>query len=351
MMSGMNDTNNIDNTTLIGSTSQLDPDENKRDGMSDLQIKAYMVGHFNNDLCASMWFIYLTYYLTYVVELKSEIVALALLSGQITDGITTPIVGVLSDKLNGPCGKRNTFFIFGSLLVIPSFMGIFMDFPFVKSGSKSFENIWYCVLPAIFNIGWACVQISHLSIVNQLSYGQRRRDTMVNGRNIFTYAANIFMLITSLIFFLTIASGPLCFRLLTIVCLSCGGITTIFYVISIKETQLSALALEYDKRFKAKVTGNHVNLLNQTNIAKKESKGKTPADWLKECQFYLFGFVYMFARLALNCNATMMPFYLISVTQFNPLPGLATSPVIALVPLLTYISSLLFTLFLQKKIT
>lgn len=59
----------------------------------------------------------------------------------------------------------------------------------------------------------------------------------------------------------------------------------------------------------------------------------------------------MFARLALNCNATMMPFYLISVTQFKPLPGLYTSPVIALVPLLTYTFSLLFTLFLQKKIT
>ena len=190
-----------------------------------------MVGHFNNDMCASMWFIYLTYYLTYIVVLKSEFVALALLSGQITDGITTPIVGILSDKLSGPCGKRNTWYIFGSLLVIPSFMGIFMDFGFVRDASEGFRNAWYCVLPAIFNVGWACVQISHLSIVNSLSYGQRRRDVMVNGRNIFTYFANIFMLTLSLIFFLTIVSGVFCFQLLTIVCLVCGGATTLYYII------------------------------------------------------------------------------------------------------------------------
>ena len=39
-------------------------------------------------------------------------------------------------------------------------------------------------------------------------------------------------------------------------------------------------------------------------------------DWLKEAQFYIFGFVYMFARMALNCTATMMPLYLTSCTGF-----------------------------------
>lgn len=58
----------------------------------------YSVGHFNNDLCATMWFIYLSYYLTYVVKLEENIVALAILCGQIADGITTPIVGVASDS-------------------------------------------------------------------------------------------------------------------------------------------------------------------------------------------------------------------------------------------------------------
>lgn len=58
----------------------------------------------------------------------------------------------------------------------------------------------------------------------------------------------------------------------------------------------------------------------------------------------------MFARLALNGNATMMPFYLVSVLGFFPTTG-ATSPAIALVPLLTYSASLMFTVIAMKKVT
>jgi len=39
-------------------------------------------------------------------------------------------------------------------------------------------------------------------------------------------------------------------------------------------------------------------------------------DWLKEAQFYIFGFVYMFARIAMNSVATMMPLYLTICTGF-----------------------------------
>jgi Na+/melibiose symporter-like transporter len=59
----------------------------------------------------------------------------------------------------------------------------------------------------------------------------------------------------------------------------------------------------------------------------------------------------MFARLALNVNATMMPYYLVTVTAYEPLDGLETSPVIAAVPLITYICSLIFTVFIQKPLT
>lgn len=154
----------------LNETNEQDPSTMARDGLSKMQINTYKIGHFQNDLCASMWFIYLTYYLTYVVQLPSNIVALALLSGQITDGVTTPIVGTLSDKLSCPCGKRQGWYIFGSMLVVPTFAGLFIDFPAIAGASETFKNVWYCVLPALFNVGWACVQISNMAIVSTLSY-------------------------------------------------------------------------------------------------------------------------------------------------------------------------------------
>lgn len=75
-----------------------------RDGVTTTVLSAYSVGHFANDLCASMWFIYLSYYLLNVVKLSQNISGLCLLSGQIADGITTPLVGYFSDKIACKCG-------------------------------------------------------------------------------------------------------------------------------------------------------------------------------------------------------------------------------------------------------
>ena len=53
----------------------------ERDGMTPIRVWAYSVGHFNNDLCASMWFVYLTFYLIKVVNLDEGTAAAAVLSG------------------------------------------------------------------------------------------------------------------------------------------------------------------------------------------------------------------------------------------------------------------------------
>ena len=196
---------NINDMQSSKDSGQTDP--MVRDGVTSVVLAGYSVGHFANDLCASMWFIYLSYYLLNVVGLSSSIAGLCLLSGQIADGITTPIVGLLSDKLDNKCGKRNIWYYMGSMLVAPSFLCIWLapDF-FSSEGAK---NAWYITWPAIFNVGWASVQIAHLSIVNQLSYSQRKRDQMVVWRNGFTYMANIFVLALSMTLFLVISSDVL----------------------------------------------------------------------------------------------------------------------------------------------
>ena len=175
--------------------------------MSFKHVAAYSVGHFNNDLCAAMWFVYLSWYLNKVVLLDASVTGQCLFSGQIADGIMTPIVGLLSDKITTRCGQRMPWYIFGTIMVIPCFMGIFSYPPFVN-GTDGYEGFsedgkraWYTALPALFNIGWASVQISHMAIVNSLSLSNRRRDLLANNRNGFTFAANIVVLAFALAFF------------------------------------------------------------------------------------------------------------------------------------------------------
>ena len=139
-----------------------------RDGISPLVLSGYAVGHCANDLCASLWFLYLGYYLIEVVGLTKNVTGLCLLSGQIADGIATPLIGYLSDKFDCKLGKRNTWYFVGSILVVPAFLCIFVGFDFFSS--QKGENIWYIVWSTIFAIAWSFVQINHLTIANELSY-------------------------------------------------------------------------------------------------------------------------------------------------------------------------------------
>jgi len=59
----------------------------------------------------------------------------------------------------------------------------------------------------------------------------------------------------------------------------------------------------------------------------------------------------MFARIAINCTATIFPFYLQISLGFAGSPSRPTSVILALVPLSAYVASMLFSIFLQQKMT
>lgn len=65
---------------------------------------------------------YLLYFLTYTVKLGAGKASIALLAGQIADGVATNIVGLLIDKTNTRIGKKKPWYIIGFLLVLPSFI-------------------------------------------------------------------------------------------------------------------------------------------------------------------------------------------------------------------------------------
>ena len=117
-------------------------------------------------------------------------------------------------------------------------MCIFMKTPAFLGVGRA-RNLWYIVWPVIWNVGWACVQISHMSIVNQLSYSVKRRDLMSNNRNGATYAANITILSVALVIFITVPSPTTSFTCLCLMCIILGSITSFFYIVKIKESYLS----------------------------------------------------------------------------------------------------------------
>ena len=207
-------------------------------------------------------------------------------------------------------------------MVIPAFLCIFLDFQFEDEG---FRNAWYIAFPAIFNVGWASVQIAHMAIVNGLAYSQRRRDKMVNNRNAFTYAANITMLSLSLILFLVVSNSTKQFRILSSSCIAIGICTSLFYITNVIEPPLTKKASLGEANYQLGLGKKPKKVEITDEKGNKVQEGRSASDWLSEAQFYFFGGVYMAARIALNATATMMPLYLKTVLEFTPRPGMETS--------------------------
>lgn len=95
--------------------------ERKHRGLTTLNVTAYAAGHIYNDLCATVWFMYILYFVSYTIERGPALASLALLSGQIADGLATNLVGFLIDKTHTRFGKRTPWFVLGTLIVAPSF--------------------------------------------------------------------------------------------------------------------------------------------------------------------------------------------------------------------------------------
>lgn len=107
--------------------------ENRFDSLTKMQIWAYGVGHYINDLVAACWFNYLFFFLKYTVQTPAA--SAAILAGQVTDGIATPIVGYFSDKCKTRFGnkiiyegQRMPWYVFGLVLVSACYLPIYQTF-------------------------------------------------------------------------------------------------------------------------------------------------------------------------------------------------------------------------------
>lgn len=117
----------------------------------------------------------------------------------------------------------------------------------------------------------------------------------------------------------------------------------------IQETRLTDDAQYYDNIYKRKNQSIHSadNLVTDSDDNAGQNKKdnvraslsqnvKDWKGWLKECNFYIHGGVYMFARLAMNLTMTAIPFYLKYVLKYNNGDEGDTPIQIALVPLCSY---------------
>lgn len=144
--------------------------------LSVVRKLAYGVGHVFNDLCASMWFTYLVLFYHKVALLGNTYAGLLILIGQVADAAATPVVGFLCDKIHVRYGRRKLWHLIGTIMVAVSLFFFWHTcLPCNVNTPLAAKIVYFSIFIIIFQWGWASVQISHLSLIPELTNDKNER--------------------------------------------------------------------------------------------------------------------------------------------------------------------------------
>ncbi|XP_049827163.1 major facilitator superfamily domain-containing protein 12-like [Schistocerca gregaria] len=297
---------------------------------------AYGVGHVLNDICASMWFTYLLVFFHLVLQFNSFLAGLVLLIGQIADAVATPFVGYQSDRDDNfwlcKYGRRKTWHLFGTVCVLFSFPLIFSPCLNCEHSHQWAQLIYYSAFVIIFQLGWASVQISHLSLIPDLTPSEHERTELTAIRYSFTVCSNVFVyIITWAILHFTSENseaqiGPkdlTKFQNVSLIGIGVGAFASLIFHLGVKEAPPRSDGLMHGPGGR-----------------------RTALHMLKDIQLYQVAGVYMATRLFVNLSQVYIPLYLHESLSMNA-ESLAIVPLVML--LSSFGTSLLIKL-LNKKL-
>ncbi|XP_026319646.1 major facilitator superfamily domain-containing protein 12-like [Hyposmocoma kahamanoa] len=311
----------------------------------------YGLGHVYNDLCAAMWFSYMMLYFQAVLEMRAAAAGAMLLLGQVVDALATPIVGVLADKYS----TKKSWHLSGCLLVSTTFPLLFVrcwGCWLSTSSEPTYLSWWmplyYAILIIFFQIGWAIVQISHLSMIPAISDSLQVRSELTSIRYMASVLSSLMVyLITWVVLRATNYStfiGPTDdykFKDVAII-ISAIGITsyTLFHIF---------FKLQPYKEHKANGHSNGSNaLLNEESESMTFARRSKIIYFLRMPLLYQTSLLYVFSRLYWALSLVYVPLFLEERLSVNPSQG---SELVASVPLVLYISSFFLSLVLKSKIS
>lgn len=232
------------------------------------------------------------------------------------------------------------------------------------SAQTAMAVVWYCFFAAAFNVGWASIQISHMSLIPSLTPMKETKDKLIGIRNGFTYISNIAVLLLAFILIKTLNEPDLQFSILSIIVLVIGVTINIMFILFIDEVGLSKIAHHSYRQLNQMLSNQGVKL--EPNAVTEEVTFEVPPkqeeeeeeitwrDWVVQSQLYAVGASYMLSRLSNNVATSMMPFYLTSVLHVGGVKSTSeahkrTPWQIAIIPLCLYVGSTGMS-FLIKKI-
>ena len=280
------------------------------------QRLAFSVGHVLNDVCAAIWFSYFLVYMHFVNRFHTTFAGVLLLIGQTADAIATPFVGIESDKDSDwwicKYGRRKSWHLLGTVCVLMSFPFLFNKCIECESSHESAQMVYYSAFIVVFQFGWASVQISHLSLIPDLTPFSNERVELNAWRYAFTVSSNIAVyVITWIVFHIggkdnadndqITPSDAFIFRDIVFIVMAIGLFFSVVFHLGVKERPQSGATTSSSS------TSNEDSIDFCLPSAETHLKWR---NWLKESQFYKVALLYMGTRLCVNLTQVYIPLFL-----------------------------------------
>ena len=338
------------------------------DDMSPLSVFYYACGHMLNDLCAACWFTYLLVMLRDAHHLMSWRSAVILLCGQVADAIATPLCGLLSDRSKGVqlwrwrLERRQTWYVIGTVLVAINFFLLFgISVPeLINSSAPDWSLLlYYCVAASLFNVGWAAVQVSHMSMVPELSKSEHTRVVLNSARYSESVIANVSVFGILALWSELVSETVRQYTYVSYTTLAIGLACSFLFLYGIREKparrrrplsqsdSLNSLqaSLTASSSPSPSPTPSPDGPLSQASTTLLCGRWEVPNNgwqiWLCSADFYRVGWVYMCTRVVVNVSQVFLVFYVLDTLMMSRLH-------ITTVPCTVYVSSFVAALVMKR---
>ncbi|XP_048732861.2 major facilitator superfamily domain-containing protein 12-like isoform X2 [Ostrea edulis] len=306
------------------------------------QKAGYSIGHVLNDLTASVWFSYLIVYFHQVLNFNNNLAGYLMLIGQVSDALFTPFIGYESDNTKGICGlgRRKSWHLVGTISVACSYPFVFNDCIDCSDAPDWSKFIYFAPFVVIFQFGWAATQISHLSLIPDLTPDENERVELNGLRYAFTVLSNL--AVFGIFWLLFIVNGShednmgsqltsvdaIKFRNLVFIIVGMGIVFSILFLFIVREP------VQHED---AQIADGYSTTIEKSTVLRNRM---TWTCWLKTRQFYQIAMVYMCTRLFVNVSQIYLPLY---VTETLKLP----KDSVAICPLIVYVSGFFASLAMR----
>jgi len=168
-------------SSVVRATEASPPTRSEDPRLVPLRKAVYATGDLTvNAFLSVLSFVYVTYFLTQIAGLRTELAGAVQLVGRFVDAFSDPLMGRISDRCRWKAGRRRPFFLIGALPFGLFFALLWMD---LTGASQLALFTYYTAVFVLGSLAMTTVSVPYLALLPEMATGYDARTSLNTWRN------------------------------------------------------------------------------------------------------------------------------------------------------------------------